>query len=198
MADGIEVPDGYSFIREISSGGFGSVVELMENSTQKHYAGKMMQCVTAKDKERIDREVNRLRKFAHPGIVGLKELASMGNTKVILMELGGQSLAEIVLDHTSRGVLVAREVVYRVMVDVSSALNLMHNHESGATAHGDVKMENILLFAGGHFKLCLSFSPVSSSPFSTFCIWRSLHFCVLFFDNFFPPYSFFHSFFHNL
>ncbi|KAK2946118.1 putative CBL-interacting protein kinase 3 [Blattamonas nauphoetae] len=154
MADVFEVPDGYSFVRTISSGGFGSVVEMIENSTQIHYAGKMIPCMAAKDKERIDREVNRLRKFAHPGIVALKELAPMGNLKVIVMELGGQSLAEIVKDHTSRGVLVPREVVYRVMVDVSSALNVMHNDSSGATAHGDVKMENILLFTGGHFKLC--------------------------------------------
>ncbi|KAK2950557.1 putative Calcium/calmodulin-dependent protein kinase type II alpha chain [Blattamonas nauphoetae] len=154
MSESIKVPDGYSFVRTISSGGFGSVVEMIENSTQTHYAGKMMQCVTAKDKERIDREVNRLRKFVHPGIVKLKEVTSVGNTKVIVMELGVQSLADIVKDSTSRGVLVAREVVYRVMVDVSSALNVMHNHESGATAHGDVKMENILLFPGGHFKLC--------------------------------------------
>ncbi|KAK2954280.1 hypothetical protein BLNAU_10779 [Blattamonas nauphoetae] len=110
MADVLEVPKGYSFVRVISSGGFGSVVELIENSTQKHYAGKMMQCVTAKDKERINREVNRLRKFAHPGIVGLKELPSMGITKVIVMELGEQSLADIVKDHRSRGVLVAREL----------------------------------------------------------------------------------------
>ncbi|KAK2959750.1 putative Protein kinase domain containing protein [Blattamonas nauphoetae] len=51
-------------------------------------------------------------------------------------------------------ICVGFQDVYRVMVDVSSALNFMHNHESGATAHGDVKMENILLFPGGHFKLC--------------------------------------------
>ncbi|KAK2963920.1 putative Protein kinase domain containing protein [Blattamonas nauphoetae] len=87
-------------------------------------------------------------------IVALKEVATMGNLKVIVMELGRQSLADIVKDHTSRGVLVAREVVYRVMVDVSSALTLMHNSSSGATAHGDVKMENILLCSGEHFKLC--------------------------------------------
>ncbi|KAK2942860.1 putative serine/threonine protein kinase [Blattamonas nauphoetae] len=154
MSESIKVPDGYSFVKPINSGGFGSVVEMMENSTQKHYAGKIIQCITPKDRERIAREVSRLRKFAHPGIVGLKEVASMDNSKVIVMELGGQSLADIVRDHTSRGVLVAREVVYRVMVDVSSALNLMHNDSSGVTAHGDVKMENILLFGGGHFKLC--------------------------------------------
>ncbi|KAK2957926.1 putative Protein kinase domain containing protein [Blattamonas nauphoetae] len=130
------------------------IIPKSEVDLKIHYAGKMIPCMAAKDKERIDREVNRLRKFAHPGIVGLKELASMDNMKVIVMELGVQSLADIVKDSTSRGVLVAREVVYRVMVDVSSALNLMHNHPSGATAHGDVKMENILLFGGGHFKLC--------------------------------------------
>ncbi|KAK2949739.1 hypothetical protein BLNAU_15313 [Blattamonas nauphoetae] len=83
---------------------------MIEDSTQEHYAGKIIQCIALKDRERIDREVNRLRKFAHPGIVGLKELASMGNSRVIVMELGGQSLADIVRDHRSRGVLVAREV----------------------------------------------------------------------------------------
>ncbi|KAK2950519.1 putative Protein kinase domain containing protein [Blattamonas nauphoetae] len=154
MTDVIGVPNGYTFIRAINSGGFGSVVEMIENTSKEHYAGKMMQCITDKDKARIDREVNRLRKFVHPGIVKLKEVTSVGNTKVIVMELGVQSLADIVKDSTSRGVLVAREVVYRVMVDVSSALKVMHNHESGPTAHGDVKMENILLFPGGHFKLC--------------------------------------------
>ncbi|KAK2946702.1 putative Protein kinase domain containing protein [Blattamonas nauphoetae] len=154
MSNPVKVPDGYTFVKPINSGGFGSVVELMENSTQEHYAGKLMQCVTEKDEERIDREVNRLDKFECDWIVGLKEIVLMDNSKVIVMELGGQSLADIVKDHTSRGVLVPRDVVYRVMVDVSCALNLMHNHESGATAHGDVKMENILLFPGGHFKLC--------------------------------------------
>ncbi|KAK2963575.1 hypothetical protein BLNAU_1618 [Blattamonas nauphoetae] len=112
MSGSIKVPDGYSFVREISSTGYGNVVELIENSTQEHYAGKMIPCLTAKDIERIDREVNRLQKFAHPGIVGLKELASMDNTQVIVMELGEQSLADIVRDHTSRGVLVAREVCF--------------------------------------------------------------------------------------
>ncbi|KAK2949756.1 hypothetical protein BLNAU_15330 [Blattamonas nauphoetae] len=110
MTEVFEVPDGYSFVRTISSGSFGSVVEMIENSTQIHYAGKMIPCMAAKDKERIDREVNRLLQFAHPGIVKLKEFTLMGNMKVIVMELGEQSLADIVRDHTSRGVLVAREV----------------------------------------------------------------------------------------
>ncbi|KAK2962066.1 putative Calcium/calmodulin-dependent protein kinase type II alpha chain [Blattamonas nauphoetae] len=154
MSESTKVPDRYSFVKPISSGGFGSVVEMIEKSTQKHFAGKMIPFVTGKDKERIDREVNRLRKFVHPGIVGLKELASMDNMKMIVMELGVRSLADIVKDYTERKILMPRDVVYRVMVDISSALQMMHNHESGATAHGDVKMENILLFSGGHFKLC--------------------------------------------
>ncbi|KAK2953227.1 putative Calcium/calmodulin-dependent protein kinase type II subunit gamma [Blattamonas nauphoetae] len=154
MATKIEVPDGYSMVKPLSSGGFGSVIEMMEKSSKEHYAAKMIPFVTAKDTERIDREVNRLRKFDHPGIVKLKDVLSMGNLKVLVMELGGQSLADIVKDYTERKVLMPRDVVYRVMMDISSALHEMHNHKSGSTAHGDVKMENILLFAGGHFKLC--------------------------------------------
>ncbi|KAK2945414.1 hypothetical protein BLNAU_19683 [Blattamonas nauphoetae] len=88
MSESVKVPDGYTFVKPINSGGFGSVMEIMDKSTQKHYAGKMISYTTSKDKERIDREVNRLRMFAHPGIVGLKELASMDNMKVIVMELG--------------------------------------------------------------------------------------------------------------
>ncbi|KAK2953803.1 putative serine/threonine protein kinase [Blattamonas nauphoetae] len=40
------------------------------------------------------------------------------------------------------------------MEDISSALELMHNHESGKTAHGDVKLDNILIDRDGHAKLC--------------------------------------------
>ncbi|KAK2959631.1 putative Protein kinase domain containing protein [Blattamonas nauphoetae] len=40
------------------------------------------------------------------------------------------------------------------MVDVSSALCFMHNDAGERTAHGDVKLENILLFGDGHAKLC--------------------------------------------
>ncbi|KAK2940264.1 putative Protein kinase domain containing protein [Blattamonas nauphoetae] len=154
MADKIKVPDGYSCVRIISSGGFGTVVELIENATTTHYAGKMVQCLTDKDIERFDREVGRMRRFNHARIIKLKEVVTMDNTKVMVMELGGKSLAEIMKDLTERKVLMAREDVYRVMEDIASALELMHSHADGKTAHGDVKMENILIDADGHAKLC--------------------------------------------
>ncbi|KAK2947862.1 putative Carbon catabolite-derepressing protein kinase [Blattamonas nauphoetae] len=154
MADRIKVPDGYSCVRIISSGGFGTVVELIENATTTHYAGKMVQCLTDKDIERFDREVGRMRRFNHARIIKLKEVVTMDNTKVMVMELGGKSLAEIMKDLTERKVLMAREDVYRVMEDIAPALELMHNHADGKTAHGDVKMENILIDADGHAKLC--------------------------------------------
>ncbi|KAK2942430.1 putative Carbon catabolite-derepressing protein kinase [Blattamonas nauphoetae] len=154
MADLIKVPDGYSCVRIINSGSFGTVVELIENATNTHYAGKMVQCLTEKDIERFEREVGRLRRFSHPRIIKLKEVVTMDNTKVMVMELGGKSLVEIVKYLTERKVLMAREDVYRVMEDIASALELMHNHADGKTAHGDVKMENILIDADGHAKLC--------------------------------------------
>ncbi|KAK2951472.1 hypothetical protein BLNAU_13629 [Blattamonas nauphoetae] len=52
MADGVKVPEGYSCVRIINSGGFGTVVEMIEKSSNMHYAGKMVQCLTQKDIER--------------------------------------------------------------------------------------------------------------------------------------------------
>ncbi|KAK2946001.1 putative Carbon catabolite-derepressing protein kinase [Blattamonas nauphoetae] len=157
MTDTIPVPEGckfHSFVRIINSGGFGTVVELIEKSTNIHYAGKIVQCLTQKHKDRFDREVGRLKTFLHPRIIKLKETVAMESSRVMVMELGGRSLAEIVQDYTKREILMPREEVYRVMEDISSALELMHNHESGRTAHGDIKMENILMDADGHAKLC--------------------------------------------
>ncbi|KAK2955210.1 putative serine/threonine protein kinase [Blattamonas nauphoetae] len=146
----------YGYLSRHSSpdGGFGTVIEVKENSTGEHFAVKMMRCISKKDNERIGREVNRLRLFVHPGIVKLKEVVPMENMQAIVMELGGQSLAQLVSSHNERGVLVDRHIVYQVMVDISSALCFMHNHSRERTAHGDVKLENILLFGNGHAKLC--------------------------------------------
>ncbi|KAK2944382.1 putative CBL-interacting protein kinase 1 [Blattamonas nauphoetae] len=154
MTDNIKVPEGYSFVRIINSGAFGTVVEMIEKSTNIHYAGKIVQCLTQKHKDRFDREVGRLKTFEHPRIIKLKESVTMEGNRVMIMELGGKSLAEIVKEFTERKVRMAREDVYRVMEDIASALELMHNHADGKTAHGDVKMENILIDANGHAKLC--------------------------------------------
>ncbi|KAK2951569.1 putative CBL-interacting protein kinase 17 [Blattamonas nauphoetae] len=147
-------PSGYCFLRHLSDGGFGTVIEVEENSTGEHFAVKMMRCMSSKDKERIEREVHRLRTFVHPHIVRLKEVVAMENMQAIVMELGGQSLAQLVKSHSERGVLIDRHIVYQVMVDISSALCFMHNDAGERTAHGDVKLENILLFGDGHAKLC--------------------------------------------
>ncbi|KAK2959629.1 putative Carbon catabolite-derepressing protein kinase [Blattamonas nauphoetae] len=154
MSNPLNTPPGYGFVRHISEGGFGTVIEVSENSTGQKFAVKMIPCMSSKDKERIDREVHRLRNCVHPHIVGLKEVVKMENAQAIVMELGGQSLAQVVKSHSERGVLIDRHIVYQVMVDISSALCFMHNDAGERTAHGDVKLENILLFGDGHAKLC--------------------------------------------
>ncbi|KAK2952946.1 putative Protein kinase domain containing protein [Blattamonas nauphoetae] len=154
MSGTVSVPPGYRFLRNINDGGFGSVVEVSENSTGEHFAMKLMRCTSDKDRKKIEREVKRLRTFVHPGIVELKEVIAMENMQAIAMELGEQSLAQLVKSHSERGILIDRHIVYQVMVDISSALYFMHNHPKERTAHGDVKLENILLFGDGHAKLC--------------------------------------------
>ncbi|KAK2943184.1 putative CBL-interacting protein kinase 17 [Blattamonas nauphoetae] len=154
MGDTTSTPSGYDYVRHISEGGFGTVIEVSENLTGEHFAVKMMRCISETDKERIRREVHRLQTFVHPHIVGLKEVGAMENAQAIVMELGGPSLAQLVKSHSERGVLIDRHIVYQVMVDISSALCFMHNHPKERTAHGDVKLENILQFGEYHAKLC--------------------------------------------
>ncbi|KAK2953363.1 hypothetical protein BLNAU_11648 [Blattamonas nauphoetae] len=125
MSETISVPPGYRFLRNISEGGFGSVVEVEENSSGEHYAVKMMRCMSSKDKERIDREVHRLRTFVHPHIVGLKEVIAMENAQAIVMELGEQSLAQVVKSHSERGVLIDRDLGAAESEDVSSTRGVM-------------------------------------------------------------------------
>ncbi|KAK2963455.1 putative CBL-interacting protein kinase 3 [Blattamonas nauphoetae] len=145
MSDSIAVPVGW---------GFGTVVEMIEKSTNIHYAGKIVQCLTQKHKDRFDREVVRLATFDHPRIIKLKEAVTMEANRVMVMELGGKSLADVVKDYTERKVLMPRDEVYQVMEDIASALEEMHNRPGGKTAHGDIKMENILMDTDGHAKLC--------------------------------------------
>ncbi|KAK2961035.1 putative Carbon catabolite-derepressing protein kinase [Blattamonas nauphoetae] len=154
LTDIVQYPDGYSFVRIINSGGFGTVVELIEKSTNIHYAGKIVPCMTQKHKDRFDREVGRLKTFSHPRIIKLKEVITMDNAKVMVMELGGISLADVVHDYTSRNIQMPRDEVYRVMEDITSALDHIHNHTDGRISHGDIKMENILMDEDGHVKLC--------------------------------------------
>ncbi|KAK2963830.1 putative E3 ubiquitin-protein ligase SMURF2 [Blattamonas nauphoetae] len=110
MTDSIQVPVGYSFVRIINTGGFGTVVEMIEKSTKKHYAGKIVQCLTQKHKDRFDREVGRLKTFSHPRITKLKESVTMESDRVMVMELGGKSLADVVRDYSERNILMPRGV----------------------------------------------------------------------------------------
>ncbi|KAK2950148.1 putative Maternal embryonic leucine zipper kinase [Blattamonas nauphoetae] len=150
----ISVPDYYIFIRPINSGGFGTVVEMEDKRTKERVAGKMIQCLTDKQSERIAREVGRLKRYRHAGIVSVKKIEEMENMGVIVMELGERSVGDLVKECKARDSLVPREIVYRIMVEISSALCFMHNHPTERGSHGDVKLENILLFEHSHAKLC--------------------------------------------
>ncbi|KAK2948683.1 putative Protein kinase domain containing protein [Blattamonas nauphoetae] len=154
MADSIKVPEGYSCVRIVYSGGTVVVVEMIEKSTNIHYTGKIVQCLTQNDIDQFNKEAGRLKTFDHPRIIKLKEVIAINDIKVMVMELGGRPLSEVVQDYTKRQALMPREEVYQVMEDISSALELMHNHEGGRTAHGNIRIPNILIGRDGHAKLC--------------------------------------------
>ncbi|KAK2959668.1 hypothetical protein BLNAU_5445 [Blattamonas nauphoetae] len=45
MSDTMTAPPGYGFVRHISEGGFGTVIEVEENSTGEHFARHGQQTV---------------------------------------------------------------------------------------------------------------------------------------------------------
>ncbi|KAK2960642.1 putative GTP-binding protein ypt2 [Blattamonas nauphoetae] len=106
----ISVPDNYTLIRPIKSGGFGTVVEMEDKRTKERVAGKMIQCLTDKQSERIAREVGRLKRYRHAGIVSFQKMEEMENMGVIVMELGERSVGDLVKECKARDSLVPREV----------------------------------------------------------------------------------------
>ncbi|KAK2955066.1 putative serine/threonine protein kinase [Blattamonas nauphoetae] len=150
----MSAPPEFRFIHNIQDGGFRYLPKVEENTANEHFVVKLVRNPSDEDLKRTDNEIPTPKIFIHPHIVRLKEVVPKENMHAIVMELGGQSLTQLVSSHNERGVLVDCHIVYQVMVDISSALCFMHNHETERTAHGDVKLENILLFGDGRAKLC--------------------------------------------
>ncbi|KAK2964033.1 putative Protein kinase domain containing protein [Blattamonas nauphoetae] len=156
-----DIQGNYGYGRSCASTGWiashhETVVEMRENVTKEHYAGKIIRCETQEERKRIEREVRRLRSFNEPTIVKLKEVISMDKTKVIVMELGGRSLAGICDPEKGRKNLLPRDTVYRIITDIASALNVMHNQSGHQVVHGNIKLDNILVNSDGHAKLLVS------------------------------------------
>ncbi|KAK2958010.1 putative Protein kinase domain containing protein [Blattamonas nauphoetae] len=138
----------------ISEGAFGQVVKVVDERSGVSYAVKVLPMLKEGDKERVNREVEMLTRFAHRRIVGIHESIDMGGHHAIVMELGHRSLKDLILEYEERKELIPLPLTVMILVDICEGLLWMHTHSSGSTAHGDLKPENVLLRENNRAFLC--------------------------------------------
>jgi hypothetical protein len=136
--DGRRVLDRYRLVRQIGSGGFGTVWLAEDERLERAVAVKRIAMHDGADAKRAEREARAAARLAHPGIVALYESGRDDEAVYLVSELvRGRTLAELMRD----GELSDRDVL-RVGVALCDAL--AHAHGRGVI-HRDVKPGNVIV-----------------------------------------------------
>ena len=136
-------PRGYEVVRELASGGMGTVFLARQIALDRLVAIKVIRPEhhTAHAAERFLREAQALALLAHPNIVRVFDFGEAAGIPFYVMEyLEGKTVA----DHVAAGPL-DRKLALKLGRDLLAALEAAHNQ---AVVHRDVKPNN-LFFIGG-------------------------------------------------
>ncbi|KAK2963504.1 putative serine/threonine protein kinase [Blattamonas nauphoetae] len=148
------IPVNYELVRPISEGAFGRVLHIRHQKTKKDFALKILPTITEIDMRRARREVEMMKRFSHPRIVGFHNSIETETWHGIIMELGTRNLKDLICEYEKRGERIPLDVVVLICNDIVEGLKFMHTHPSGPTAHGDLKPENVLLSVDNRAILC--------------------------------------------
>ncbi|KAK2960697.1 putative Cyclin-dependent kinase 2 [Blattamonas nauphoetae] len=152
--NGSFIPENYELVRPINEGTFGRVLHIRHQETKKEFALKILPMITDTDKKRARREVELMKRFSHPRIVGFHDSIETEAWHGIIMELGSRNLKDLISEYKERGERIPLDVVVLICNDIVEGLKFMHTHPSGSTAHGDLKPENVLLTVDNRAILC--------------------------------------------
>jgi eukaryotic-like serine/threonine-protein kinase len=138
VGDGRRVLDRYRLVRQIGSGGFGTVWLAEDERLERAVAVKRIAMHDDDGAARAEREARAAARLSHPGIVALYESGRDEEAVYLVSELvRGRTLAELMRD----GELSDRDVL-RVGVALCDAL--AHAHGRGVI-HRDVKPGNVIV-----------------------------------------------------
>jgi eukaryotic-like serine/threonine-protein kinase len=142
--------DRYELGRVLGRGGMAEVREAQDLRLHRRVAVKILHASLADDPafiERFRREATAVAALNHPGLVGIYDAGSDGDTRYLVMEyLEGTTLAELLRE---QGRL---DVSRLVEVGVAAAGALEAVHRAGLV-HRDVKPANIMITPDGGVKL---------------------------------------------
>ncbi len=140
----------YEIVRELGRGGVSVVYAARDTQVGQDVALKLLvpsPAAANQTRERMRREVNAVRRLAHPNIVAVYDFAEDGPYGAVIMELvDGEDLDARV---RRVGPLAADDVA-RIGSEVAAALAAAHRH---GILHRDVKPKNILLDRDGRARL---------------------------------------------
>ncbi|KAK2944554.1 putative CBL-interacting serine/threonine-protein kinase 9 [Blattamonas nauphoetae] len=144
------LPPGYKFIRTLGQGRFGSVHEVSKETSDEHFAMKILSCLSESDFEKNEHEISKLSKNQHRNVVGFVEVIEGANLHFVVLELCDHSLHDEITENEKLGVKMDVVRVYRVMRDVLDGIAFLH---SRGEIYGDLKGPNVLIGKDGIAKL---------------------------------------------
>ncbi|MCX8230080.1 MAG: serine/threonine-protein kinase [Planctomycetota bacterium] len=143
----------YKLIKELGSGGMGTVWEAEQQSIRRRVAVKILDAglgLRTRDMERFHREAEAGARLEHPSIVTVFELGEVDNSPFIAQELieGGRTLDDLFTDLAIAGELPNAHFRHMTELFVELADALQSAHDAGVT-HRDLKPQNILITPSG-------------------------------------------------
>src|SRR5262245_31158254 len=139
----------YEVVSSIGIGGMGEVFRARDLRLQRDVAIKVIPESFVSDPEmrgRFEREAQAVAALAHPGIVGIHEMAVVNGRPFIVMELlQGESLRSRI----DKGPIPWQEAG-KIALQVAEALTVAHDK---GIVHRDLKPENVFLTTAGQAKI---------------------------------------------
>ena len=139
----------YTIKRQISSGSFGTIYEILNEEDNKIYALKELTNIDIVSKERFEREVKTLSELDHPNIVKIFYWNVGGDPPMfapyyIMEYLAGNSLKEHMTERFNNDVNYFFDIKWTINTIILPVCNALAQVHSSNIYHRDLKPSNIM------------------------------------------------------
>ncbi|KAJ4429626.1 hypothetical protein ANN_21827 [Periplaneta americana] len=139
IAPGEAFKNNFEVLEELGKGRYGVVHKVQELSTGQKFAAKFIRCIKAKDREKVQEEIDIMNDLRHPKLLQLAAAYESPREMVMVMEYisGGELFERVVADDFT---LTERDCIL-FMRQICEGVDYMHQN---FIVHLDLKPENIM------------------------------------------------------